>query len=213
VRISRVWLPADSLEAGSVRRTLARAGGHPLLQALETPRGRALWLGSPPREDWSSLGSSGLWAPLLQQGLRWLDGDERLPAAMDCGLSGRWTPPRGERGVDWTLEGGDGSWRLPQDPRRGWLELPALPEPGHYQVKVDARPVGWLAARVPAGETVRTAMSPDEWAKQAPGAWRVVAADRVEDGVAAADLSPWLLLAALLLLAWEGWLARGGGSR
>jgi hypothetical protein len=211
VAVSRLWLPGDSIQAGGVRRTLASAGGLPVLQALESAGGRALWLGTPPREDWSSLAASGLWAPLMQQGLRWLDGDERLPASLDCGAPGRWTPPRGERGAAWTLEGAGRSWRLPQDLRRGWLELPALPEPGHYQVRADARAVGWVAARVPAGETVRSAWTPEEWAERAPGTWRVQAADRMEDGEAAADLSPWLLLAALLLLAWEGWLARGGG--
>lgn len=211
LRVLRLWTPDGDGGAELRRRTLAGAGGRPLLLALEGENGRALWLGTAPREDWSELAASGLWAPLLQQGLRWLDGDERLPAAVDCGRPGRWTPPRGERGLVWTLEGAGRSWRLSKDLRRGWLELPALPEPGHYQVKVDGRPAGWLAARVPAGETVRPAWEPRAWVARAGGPWQVVEAGRLEEGAAAADLSPWLLAAALLLLVWEGWLARGGG--
>ena len=211
VRVARLWTPAGTGAEELRRRTLAGAGGQPLLLALETGGGRALWLGTAPRADWSELATSGLWAPVLQQGLRWLDGDERLPAAVDCGTPGRWTPPRGERGMVWTLEGAGRSWRLPQDLRRGWLELPALPEPGHYQVKVDGRTAGWLAARVPAGETVRPAWDPRTWVERSGGPWQVVEAERLEEGAAAADLSPWLLALALLLLAWEGWLARGGG--
>lgn len=198
---------------GLARRTLAQAGGRPLLQSLESEAGRALWLSTVPLPAWSGLGASGLLAPILQQGLRWLDGDDRLPPLQVCGEPGRWTPPREARGRDWTLVRGDARWRLKLDPRKGWLELPALPEPGHYEVLVDGRPAGWLAARAPVGETTRPVGDPARWNEPAAGGWRELKArDARNGGENPAELTPWLLLAVLALLGWESWLARGRGG-
>jgi hypothetical protein len=215
--------PAEELEvrrllelggppAGARARTLAQAGGLPLVLALERDEGRALILASAPLEAWSDLAMSGLLAPLLQQGLRWLDGDERLPADQVCGEEGRWTPPRGEAGRDWRLRRGEAQWRLELDPVKGWLGVPPLPEPGHYQVTVDGRPAGWLAARLPEGETVRAEAPAGAWAAPDAGGWRYLSAREVEGGGGARDLGPLLLGLAMALLALETWLAAGRGS-
>lgn len=195
---------------GLARRTLAEAGGRPVLQTLVRAAGRTLWLATAPGTEWSGLAASGLLAPLLQQGLRWLDGDERLPAVLECGVPGRWQPPRAARGRDWTLLRDGVVRRVRLDPLKGWLDLPALAEPGHYEVQVDGRPAGWVAVRLPAGETTREVTPVARWARPEAGGWRVLQESEVRGGAdAAAELSPWLLLAALLLLGVETWLARG----
>jgi hypothetical protein len=213
VAITRLLALNAADPPGLARRTLAEAGGTPLLQTWERAEGRVLWLASAPDAQWSGLAASGLLAPLLQQGLRWLDGDDRLPAPQICGEPGHWQLPREPRGRDWTLNRDGKRWRLRLDPNKGWLELPALPEPGHYELRVDGKPAGWVAVRLPVGETTRALSDPKAWEKAEAGGWRVLGErDLRGGGDATAELAVWLLLAALLLLGVETWLARGRGG-
>jgi hypothetical protein len=201
-------LGADEV-TGLGRRSLAEAGGRPLISAFEGEGGRLLFLATAPDEEWSTLATSGLLAPFLQQGLRWLDGDERLPAILDCGAAGRIVPPRGVVGGDWRLEKEGAQWRAVLDPVRGWLDSPPLPEPGHYRLLADGRPVAWVAVRLPAGETTRPVGGEAAWRAPEAGGWTRLQPREAGRGVEAAELGPLLLAAALALLAVEGWLATG----
>jgi len=202
-----------ALEASSARplRTLAFAGDRPLLLASQDGSSPLLLLTSCPDPAWSALASSGLLAPLMQQGLRWLDGDDRLPGALLCGEAGEVDMPSEAQGRDWMLRRDGATWRCVADGRRQVLECPPLPEPGHYELLVDSRPVAWVAVRVPAHESTRPVGDLDAWTSAEAGAWSV---RRLSEGreESAADMGPWLLGLALLLLAVEGWLAAGRGS-
>lgn len=209
VRVERL-LEVPEATTGTWR-SLVYAGSHPLLLARQGQGSSLLFLTTTADARWSGLASSGFLAPLLQQGLRWLKDEERVPSALDCGESGQVELPAQSAGQDWQLRKDGAVWRCVAQGRRRILDCPPLPEPGHYELVVDERVVGLVAARVPARESTMPIAALDAWSEEDAGAWTLRRLQ--EDGEKAdTDLGPWLLALALLLLALEGWLAAGRRS-
>ncbi len=192
-------------------RTLVYAGGQPLILSRQGQGAACLLLATTADAEWSGLAASGFLAPFLQQGLRWMKGDDRLPPPLDCGEAGEMAMPAGVAGRDWQLRRDGAMWRCVPNARRQLLQCPPLPEPGHYELLVDGQAVAHVAVRMPARECTLPVASLDAWKTPDAGGWTVRRLK--EDGDdAAMDLGPWLLGLALALLAVEGWLAAGRRS-
>lgn len=193
-------------------RTLVRMGdGRPFLVERTLERGRVWWTPSAAHPEWSDWPLSGIFAPMVRQGMAYLahgSGGLRQPVA--CGEPILWPLPAqdaapGVREVTDPL----GSL-LPAVPAfRGGTRVLATREtiwPGIYRLAGD----GYAAAAVPEGESVlRGTSSAAGWPGQvleARGAEALTEAlVRQRRGT---DLAPWLLLAALILLMSETLVAR-----
>jgi hypothetical protein len=180
--------------------------GRPLLLAAEGS-GRALLLLSGLAEEASGLARSGLLAPLMQRGLRWLAGADLLPAGAVVGEPAEIEAPLpGPRA--WRIDGPGGGGPLRLDERTGRLLVPPLPLAGRYRIHAEGGEESWLAVRPPLRERLRPPL--DAAGLEALGGAPWTAAHEAQDA-AGREVSGWLLALAALLLALESWLATGGG--
>jgi hypothetical protein len=180
--------------------------GRPLLLAAEGS-GRALLLLSGLAEEASGLARSGLLAPLMQRGLRWLAGADLLPAGAVVGEPAEIEAPLpGPRA--WRIDGPGGGGPLRLDERTGRLLVPPLPLAGRYRIHAEGGEESWLAVRPPLRERLRPPL--DAAGREALGGAPWTAAHEAQDA-AGREVSGWLLALAALLLALESWLATGGG--
>lgn len=195
---------------GDEASTLAFADdGRPLLLAGRRGRGRALWLATGVGAGWSGLARSGLLAPLMQRGLRWLAGADLLPPAAVVGEPFELDPPA-PGPLAWRVDGPGGGRPLRADERAGRLLVPPLPEAGLYRVSAEgAAEEAWLAVRPPLDERLRPELDAAGLEALGGAPWRTAGPDESPQGREASG--PLLALAALLL-ALESWLATGGGA-
>ncbi len=194
------------LEISSAQsRTLARSGTLPLIAAIEDESGRALILCLNPLDGDPALSAQGFFAPFVHGGIAWLASRESSGSSVDCGRASRLKlPVTQEESRDWELVMSDKRWKLEQE--RG-LNLPALSEPGVYELQLNGAQVALVSANVPLAECTQIQHSLDDWAK-ADARWaQTNESERMNAGLK--DLSPWLLLLALLLLLLESWLSTG----
>ncbi len=146
-------------QAGEARTLLGLRGQLPLLSAMEGGR-RLLLLHSSPEDSWSDLAESGLFAPLMQRGMRWLALGRAADApVLVCGESAAW--PAGSRWIGRSaaglrLEGPEETFVLPPPANRGPLPLPALDRSGFYRLR-NTKGEEQLLAVNPALEDLRRA--------------------------------------------------------
>lgn len=206
VGLRRLLVPGAGADAAT---SLAFADdGRPLLLAGDLEGGRTLWLATGVSADWSDLARSGLLAPMMQRGLRWLAGADLLPPGATVGEPSTVAAP-GPGPVAWRVDGPGGGRPLLLDERGARLRVPPLPEAGLYRIHADGvDEEGWLAVRPPERERLRPALDGDELAALGGQAWSTAGA--AGSDAAGREASGALLALAALLLAIESWLATGG---
>ncbi len=207
-RVARVYTVA----AGSGAEVLVRLNdGTPFL--IERSAGSArIWL-TPSAMDteWTDWPVSGVFAPMLQQGVLWLSGAQPQARDIMCGEPILWPVPEGSGQSSGEVIAPEDQ-RVAAEPafrggRQVWI-TGATSWPGHYELQLDEQTINLAAANVSPQE-YDLSPNPDAW----PGEELRIAenetlADALTEARVGRELTPWLLLIALLALIVETLVAR-----
>jgi hypothetical protein len=205
LRVARAW----PLAGDGARTALALADGRPLLLERDLGKGLVVGLGVAFHPGWSDLPLKG-WSLALLHGLA-LRGAAATRAVDLVAGSGFPPAPNDKRPVQLrTLAGGPGNWTGPRE------RLPAPVRAGVYQLDGLGEPVV-IAVRAAPGEGLTRYAEGSGAALLAGLGARDVAISTPADAVAdwqqqrrGLDLTPWLLLLALLAWLVEGAIASRG---
>jgi len=201
-------------------RALVRLGdGRPFLLERDVGRGRAWWTPAAANPSWTDWPVSGVFAPMVQQGVAWLAGDAGGSGIdVACGEPLVWSTPIEGEGRNAEVRDPLGNL-LPavlqfRGGRRAWV-TDATRWQGHYHLLVDGAETEIAAVHVPFGESDLTATPeaaawPGAVVHPDPGETLGDALMRLRHG---REISPFVLMAALLLLIAETLVAREGKSK
>ncbi|MCB2211204.1 BatA and WFA domain-containing protein [bacterium] len=206
--VARVY----TVTGGSGTEALVRLSDGTAFLLERTDSAGRVWL-TPSAMDteWTDWPVSGVFAPMLQQGVLWLAGAQPQAGEIACGDPILWPVPDG-------TGRSSGEVIAPQDQRlsaepafRGGRQVWITPDtrwPGSYELQVDEKTVNLAAANVPVSESDLSA-SQSGW----PGSeLRIPEDETLADALTQArvgrEMTPWLLLIALLALIAETLVAR-----
>ncbi|MCB1047651.1 MAG: BatA domain-containing protein [Calditrichaeota bacterium] len=197
----------------SARTVIPLADGSPLLLERRLGEGRVLLFTSSPAEGWSDLAHSGLFAPLMNRICFYLTRESGAAGgSLVCGAShalGSHAWPAGEL----RLDGPDGT-RLLESMGRGGPLLPPLAVPGFYSLIHDGDTLRTLALTPDFQDLARAELGAEELDRWSGRSWNPAPTDPARFGDERRGREIWrsLLVAALVLLGLEMWLARGRGA-
>jgi Aerotolerance regulator N-terminal len=208
-RVARVY----NVAAGSGADVLVRlSDGTPFLIERSSESASRIWLTPSAMDtDWTDWPVSGVFAPMVQQGILWLAGAQPQAGEIACGEPILWPVPEGS---------GQSSGEViaPEDQRvtaepvfRGGRQVWITTEtrwPGHYELQLNEQTVNMSASNISPFES-DLSPNPDAW----PGhvlriAENETLADALTEARVGRELTPWLLLIALLALIAETLVAR-----
>ncbi|HEX04378.1 MAG TPA: hypothetical protein ENH10_04390 [Bacteroidetes bacterium] len=207
-QVARVF----NVAAGRGTKALVRlSDGTPFLIEAPTDAGR-LWL-TPSAMDteWTDWPVSGVFAPMMQQGILWLSGAQPQADEIICGEPILWPVPDGA----WQASGeviAPEDQHLTAEPvfrggRQVWITTDTR-WPGHYELLVDERTINLAAANVPASES-NLSLHTEAWpGKELRISDDETLAETLTQARVGRELTPWLLLIALLALIAESLIAR-----
>lgn len=202
--------------AGNGGRALIRVtDGRPFLLEQSLGGGRAWLTPSAANRSWTDWPISGVFAPLVQQGVSYLAGDAvHSGSEVSCGETIVWQTP---------IEG-EGRSAEAIDPLGN--QVPAYPEfregrqayvtnatlwPGHYRLMVDGVEQEVAAVHVPLEESMLGNESSASWAgHELAGSGSETLAEVLQQARTGRELSTLILIAVLLLLVSETLVAREG---
>ncbi|MCB2198500.1 BatA domain-containing protein [bacterium] len=205
--------------AGKGERAIIRVSdGRPFLLERSLGGGRAWLTPSAANRSWTDWPISGVFAPLVQQGVSYLAGDAvHGGSEVRCGETIVWqTPIEGEgRSVEAIDPLGN---RVPAFPefregRQAYVTSATL-WPGHYRLQVDGIEQEEAAVHVPATESRLAVESIPAWAgRELSGSGSETLAETLQQARTGRELSTLILIAVLLLLVAETIVAREGKPR
>ena len=204
---------------GSGGRALIRVSdGRPFLLERSFGGGRVWLTPSAANRSWTDWPISGVFAPLVQQGVSYLAGDA-VNGGIEtaCGDVIVWrTPVEGEgRGIEAIDPLGN---RVPAVPefrrgRQAYVTSATL-WPGHYRLMVDGAEREQAAVHIPLQESRLTVEQSPSWAgRELTVSGSQTLAETLQRSRTGRELSPLILIAVLLLLIAETLVAREGKPR
>jgi len=199
--------------AGSsgLRTIAALDGGQPILAEGGLGAGRILVFGTGPASGWSELRRSGVFAPLVSRGARYLAAAGDPSPGVYCG-EGATLELRGLSGDERIrLRGPAGEFLLNSGAGRSMFRTPPLDLPGHYDVLHEEELLGRLAVNVDPRESLAAECPPARLENWTGRSWRrLEAGDSLAEARLGREIWWTMLLLALILLAIESLLSTGG---
>ncbi len=191
-------------------RTLINAGG-PLLLEAHHGRGRILLLLASPLQEGSELAASGLFAPTVSRGVRYLAAGANTLRAFFCGEAADFDW-RDEAVSRLLLRGPAGEFLLRVPVEGAPLQLPPMSEPGWYTLVADGKEAAVIPMNPATADLAGQELDVDYLEAATKLKWRSGSDTNrlLHDARGGKEIWWPLLLLALALLALETWLATGG---